>query len=204
MFPELVTGPTTEPVSASEAKSHLRVTTSADDTFIGTLIVAARQAAEKHTNRSFIDQTWQVFLDEWPQGGMGWWDGVRQGSILSYQNPEIRLPLGPVLSVTSITTYDEADVGTVFSSTKYFVDTGKARIVLRTGESWPLPTRRYSGIKILWKSGWTNAAAVPQGIKQAMLVHIAAMYERRGDELTEVSLPALGRTILDQYRWIAL
>ena len=41
---KLITAPAAEPVSTSEAKSHLRVDTTADDTYIGTLMTVARHA----------------------------------------------------------------------------------------------------------------------------------------------------------------
>ncbi len=51
------TPPATEPVSLSEAKLHLKVDTSADDTLISALIAAALQHLERHCNSAFVTQT---------------------------------------------------------------------------------------------------------------------------------------------------
>jgi uncharacterized phiE125 gp8 family phage protein len=43
----LVTGPAEEPVTLTQAKSHLRLDTSLDDAYVASLIVAARQYIER-------------------------------------------------------------------------------------------------------------------------------------------------------------
>lgn len=60
---ETITG--TEPISATEAKSWLKVDFSTDDTLIGMLITAVREAAEKYTGLSLIAKTIEYF-DEAP------------------------------------------------------------------------------------------------------------------------------------------
>lgn len=79
---KLITPPATEPVSLSEAKSHLRVDLPDDDTFITSLITTARQTAEDITRTSFITQTWELSLD-----------------AVDY----LYLPRPPTLSITSVT-----------------------------------------------------------------------------------------------------
>ena len=52
---QVITAATTYPVSLTEAKSHLKVDTTADDTYIESIIKAATQLSEEYTNRFFID-----------------------------------------------------------------------------------------------------------------------------------------------------
>ena len=52
---QVTTAATTYPVSLTEAKSHLKVDTNADDTYIESIIKAATQLSEEYTNRFFID-----------------------------------------------------------------------------------------------------------------------------------------------------
>jgi uncharacterized phiE125 gp8 family phage protein len=51
--------------------------------------------------------------------------------------------------------------------------------------------------------GYTNAAAVPQAIKQAMLLIIGHLYENRSDVLTGTQInemPLASRYLLEPYR----
>ena len=63
---QLVTPPAEEPVSLAEAKQHLRVDGGDDDLLIGSLITAARQAAETKTGRQLITARWKLVLDAFP------------------------------------------------------------------------------------------------------------------------------------------
>ena len=57
---KLITAPAEEPVSLTEAKTHLRVDTSADDTYIARLITSARAHVEEAIlHRPLITQTWE-------------------------------------------------------------------------------------------------------------------------------------------------
>ena len=49
------TPPAVEPVTVAEAKAHLRVDISDDDTYIGTLITAAREWCEEYLDRSALN-----------------------------------------------------------------------------------------------------------------------------------------------------
>ena len=59
---QLITPPAIEPVTLAEAKAHLKVDTTDDDTLITSLIAAARARAEWHTRRAFITQGWMLWL----------------------------------------------------------------------------------------------------------------------------------------------
>ena len=52
---QVITAASTFPVTLTEAKAHLKVDTTADDTYITSLIKAATQLSEEYTNRFFID-----------------------------------------------------------------------------------------------------------------------------------------------------
>lgn len=62
--------PAEEPLTLEEAKNHLRVDADIDedDALINGLIAAARYHAEQVMAwRSFITQTWQLWLEDWPE-----------------------------------------------------------------------------------------------------------------------------------------
>jgi len=62
----IITEPTVEPISLQEAKDHLRIRHSDEDTDIERMITAARRHAEQFTGRAFISQRWRLTLDYLP------------------------------------------------------------------------------------------------------------------------------------------
>ena len=186
---DLVTAPTIEPVTLTEAKDYMRVTSTDDDSLITSLIVVARTGAESFTRRAFITQTWNMLMDNWPASKNNiWWDGVRQLPVSALSGkPRIEVPKAPLISVTHIKTYDDADAATTFASSNYFVSpysgefAAKGRIALRDGSSWPTFTRGPDGIEIQFIAGYgATAADVPSQIKQALLLEVNELYENRG------------------------
>lgn len=164
--PKLITAPAAEPVSASEAKSHMRVDTTADDTYIGTLITVARQNVESHLRRALINQTWELVLDAFPAGAF-------------------RLPKPPLASVTSIKYTDVDGNESTYSSANYIVDTDTepGRVVLKTGQTWPaVVLREASAVRVRYVAGYGAAgSSVPQAIRQAILLVCGSLYENRED-----------------------
>lgn len=187
---KLITAPAVEPISTSEAKSHLRVDLSADDTLIGTLITAARQMAESYTLRSLCTQTWDLYRDNFYQRGFD----VDAGAVT--------IPRPPLQSVTTVTTYDPDDVATVMSSAEYLVDTASepGRVCLNDGDDWPSDLRPRNGVIIRFVAGYGVAADVPQGIKQAILQTVGHLYENREAQ----DMPGLAKLLLDPYRVLYL
>ena len=165
---KLNTAPTEEPVTVDEAKAQCRVDISDDDALIGSYITVARQWAESFRRQKFITQTWELYLDAFPGGGM-----------------LLRLPFGPVQSVSEIAyKADGESTYTAVSSSNYVVDaiSEPARIVLATNGSWPgdalVPV---NGVKITFVCGYGLATAVPESIQQAIKLIVGHLYENRED-----------------------
>lgn len=59
---ETVTG--SEPLSAAEVNTYLKIDFTTDDTLIGTLITGVRQAIEQFTGRALVAKTIEYFDDE--------------------------------------------------------------------------------------------------------------------------------------------
>jgi hypothetical protein len=184
---KLATPPASEPVTTAEAKAHLRISVSSEDTYIGNLITAARQFCEDFTGRAFITQTWELWRDQFPARkacGNDWRDGITEEPI-SYVDGEpgiIEFPKAPLISVTSVTTYNDSDVAAVFSAASYRVDTIRepGRIALVRGALWPVDLRPTSAIKIVATCGYgTTGASVPMAIRQAILLIVAHCFENR-------------------------
>lgn len=182
----LVTAPATEPVSLTEAKLHLRVDATDEDTLITALITAARQLVEEETWRALVTQTWDYVADDWPEGDA------------------LAMPRPPLQSVTSITYVDADGVTQTMPAADYIVDTYQHRVVLADDADWPsddlYPT---SAVRVRYVAGYGAASAVPGPIKQAMLLLIGHLYESReaaivGTIATE--LPLGVRALLAPYR----
>ena len=160
--------PAIEPVSLSEAKEHLRITNSNDDSFINRLITSARQISENFTGLGFIQQSYSIFIDEFPKSGV------------------IKIPKQPFLSLQAINIYDASDNFVAEDLNLYSIDQIQGRIVLKDGYIVPIAKRKVNGIEISFNVGYgANASDVPEDIKTAILLLVASMYENRGNNIQE-------------------
>lgn len=194
---QTVTPAASNPLTTEEAVAHLNALGVGDDTYIASLNVAATAWAEEYTGRAFINRTYKAFLDAWPVDTRG------------YQLTTLDIPKPPLVSVTHVKTYDDADAVTTFSSASYFVDTNslKGRLALRTTAAWPNVARTANGIEIQWVAGYGAAADVPQPIKQAILLLVGHWYANReavkvGETVTDIPMGV--EALLNAYRVWAL
>ncbi len=181
--PTLYTAPATEPVTRTEAKSWMKVDSTDDDTLIDNLIVAAREAAEKYLRRALITQTWTLTVDL-PRSSAC--DDLPDGvydlpvSVLFGELPrEFELPYKPIISITSVVTYNTSNSSSTYSSSNYFLDTASGRLVLNNTAVWPSDLRDKAAVVITYTAGYGAASAVPQSIKHAIMMHIQTMYDSR-------------------------
>lgn len=168
---KLVTSPATEPITLSEAKAQLRVDFSTDDTEITTMIITARKAVEKFLRRQLVTATWDLFLDQFPEGG-----GV------------IEVPLPPLQSITTLKYLDENGNQQTWSSTNYRVDVKSepGRIERAWGVSYPGIRTIANAVEIRFVAGFGAAAAVPEDIKHGILMLLADLYEHRERQAEEI------------------
>jgi len=162
---KLIASPAIEPVSLDEAKSHLRVDGTDDDNLITSLIAAARRWCEKFQRRAYITQTWELWLDSWPEKNY------------------IIIPRPPLQDVSSVKYYGTDDSEYTFDQANYFVDTKSepGRVVLGYKKNWPSVTLRpANGVVVTFTAGYgDNAEKVPEEVKQAMKLLIGHWYEHR-------------------------
>lgn len=186
----LTSAPASEPVTAEELRAHLRAnSTELPDAEANALVTDARTEIENMTGLAFISQSWRLSIDRWPAGGEAWWDGVREMSITElYRTSTIQslaLPRWPLVSITSVTVYDEDSNSTVVNVANTFdVDTYQTpgRITLKRGQTWPVALRANDAIQVIYVAGYANAAAVPSPMKRAVKQLAAFLYSHRGDD----------------------
>jgi uncharacterized phiE125 gp8 family phage protein len=150
-------------ISLSEAKNHLKVENTADDDLITILIKAAQDEVESFTNRTLIATTFDFQLMKFPDCC-------------------IELPVAPVASITSIKYYNTENNEQTWSSENYFYSISEIPFKIRYVDSIPETyPDRFDAINVRFVSGYENAAAVPDALKQAILLLIGDMYDNRGD-----------------------
>ena len=189
-------GPSVEPVTVAEAKSHLRVDTSDDDTYIGTLITAAREWVEAYLDRTLVHTQWRMRLERFPTDS---------------QYP-IELPRPPVVSsgtatAVTITYTPSAGASTVtLDATEYRVDRQATPGVCRPlyGQTWPSHLVDQNSTTVTWWAGYSSdGTSVPAPVKSAILMLVAHLWRNR--EMTaEAALsevPMGTKALLDTIRW---
>ena len=192
---------TTKAVSVADLKTHLRIDSgfTDDDTYLGTLIDSAQNLVETYTNRAITTQTLSLYLDRLPfYSDLKLQEGIFTAPDLEYNSNYIVLPKPPVASVTAVYYYDDSDTQNTFSTAKYYVDTisDQARIVLRTGESWPTvtETRNANAYQVLYVAGYGGANDVPPPIVHAIKLLAGHLYENR-EAVTSLSVNSIPYTI---------
>lgn len=180
-------------LTPAEAKAHLRVDHADDDALIAALIEAATTHLDGWSGilgRALVSQTWrQDFADF--------------GEYL-------RLPLGPVVSVSSVTYYDINDASQTAASASYslLADDYGPYVGLVPGYTWPsVSSTRNAPVSVTYVAGYGTAAAVPQAIKQAALLLIAHWYDFREAVMagqTPTELPFGVRALLTPFRRVGL
>jgi uncharacterized phiE125 gp8 family phage protein len=181
--------PNAEPISLAQAKEWLRLDASDEDDAILQLIRAARKLVEQFSRTVVARTAMRCVLDQWP----------------SFKNDEmfIALPLTPVDQVTEIRVRDAEGVAQPIPKTAYALLEPCEAPLLKWSAPPPAPGVATRGVEIDVVAGYANDA--PPEIRQAILVAIAYLYERRGDVRSEdVALNARLREILGGRRRVRL
>ncbi len=159
----IATAPTVEPVSLEDAKMHLKVDEAYENTLLNALIITAREMCEQILNRALITQTWDMYLDAFPE--------------------IIEVPKPPLASVTYIKYYDTDGNLQTWTASEYSVDTYSkpGKIQPAYSESYPSVRAIPNTINVRFVAGYGAAATdVPYPIKAAILLMIADLFEDRG------------------------
>lgn len=194
---KLISGPATQAITATEAKANSRVNVNDDDTIIALYIDAAIASAEAFLGRALVDQTWDLYLDNFP----------------TTNALEIKIPKPPLIEVVSIKYDDDASPSAeqTVSAADYYVDTvtEPGWIVPAGGATWPSTLSAINSVRIRFRAGYVDNAAsppagiVPADIRQALLLACGSFYEHREDIVigqTAVRLPFGVEDLLRKHR----
>lgn len=184
--PVLITGPTIEPVSLSEAKAWLRLDTIDEDGLVTALITAARLTVEAASRRLLMSQTWRLMMDYWPIGGT------------------VKVQISPFKAILAARSYDIYGNSTAYDPTGFIVDKASepARIMVANNIA-PVTGRPFAGIELDVQLGYgANASDVPQPLRQAILLLVALWFENRGDGIGGAGepLPPAIKALITPYK----
>jgi uncharacterized phiE125 gp8 family phage protein len=189
------TPPAVEPVTVAEAKAHLRVDVSDDDTYIGTLITAAREWCEQYLDRTLVNTQWVMRFDSFPP------DGTQD---IELPRPPMSMA-GTTTAVALTFTYENGTTAT-YSTASYRVDRNSTPGAVKTlyGQTWPPHLMDDNAISVTWWAGYGSAgSSVPAAVRHAILMVVGILYEKRAaaesGSLNEV--PFGVKSLLDSQRW---
>jgi len=194
------TAPAVEPVSVAEAKEHLRVDISDDDTYIGSLITSARKYCEEYLDRALVSQQLTMRMDTFPY---------------EFELPRPPMATSGTLTATTVTyALDPGSSGTAtpttatLSASSYRVDRDATPGRIRTvyNGTWPSHLTDPNAVTVTWWAGYGAAGSdVPQAIRHAMLMLIGHLYENRQAAVATGAVPQdvpFGvKALLDTCKW---
>lgn len=162
----LITPPADLPATLGEVKTFLRVDHDEDDAGISAMLAAAVNLLDGRNGilgRCLEPQTWELLLDRFPEA-------------------EIRLPLGPVASVTSVAYTDPDGAEHTMAAEGYILDNAEGFggwIVPTTVTLWPATLPAVNAVRVRFVAG----TGTPDAIKQSLLAMVAERYDGRTGKL---------------------
>jgi uncharacterized phiE125 gp8 family phage protein len=195
-----VQAPMYDVVDLITAKAALRVDTTADDQRITDLVRAATQMLEGGggqdgiLGRALMPQTWRLELPAWPYSGN-----------YDYAQPQLPLPMPPLIAVTSVTYLDTTAVEQTLDPSIYEIaDSGAGRAIFMLAYSKTFPTAftgRPDAVRIVFDCGYRTLTsptdnAVPEPIRQAILMLVQSLYDRPGQE----DIPTVVHSLIAPFR----
>lgn len=163
--------PVVEPVTLAEARLHLKIDDdiTVEDALVLGWIRTARDLVENYCRRSLVSRTLVLRLD------------------CFYD--EIRLPRGPVQSVSSVKYVDGNGTEQTVSGSLYQADvySTPARIRLVSGAAWPTPKMGHmNAVLVTYLAGYATVNAIPKAARDAMKLILTHLERNRGDESAEM------------------
>lgn len=148
-------------LSAAEAKTHARISTSAEDTLIGNYCLAAQRWIERETSLSLSTAVWRLTLPDFPH------------------DDRIEIPRGPLVNVLSVAYVDTAGDAQTMDSGDLLAWTNRmpGHVQLSPDAAWP-STAPGSEITIDVTVGY---ATLPDLWQLALRVLVATWYQQRED-----------------------
>lgn len=159
----LQTAAAVEPISLAEAKTHLRITGTDDDTYLARLIDVAIATLQQRYWTQICTATFDQYFDNWP-------------------SDHFLLRKHPVLAVSTVKYTDQdGSEQTVSTDTWEQADEdGRGIVRLKYNQVWPSDCRGHEDdIVIRYTAGYGDESVTPEPIKQALLLIVTDLYTFR-------------------------
>jgi len=178
---KIITPAAAQVLTLEAVKHHLKVDTDADDALITGIMTAVRLHAEEHLGRFLLPTVLEQYYNSFAQGAL----------TLFYT---------PVVEVASVKYFDTNGDEQTLAVEQYEIDVTQEPSYMMIGFDKDVPpVRSYpNSVIIRYTAGYANAAAVPEPIKQAMLLMITRYYEHRDDSVFR--MPTTAHYLLNPYR----
>lgn len=175
---------TVRALSVEEAKDYLRVTSTAENEVIRSMIKSAEDIAETKTKRGLCRRQYELILDDFP--------GDTDAIELPYP------PLSATVADVVITYLDETSGNsTTLPATAYTVDykSEPGRVYPSYDNEWPDNVRDVrNAVTIAYYSGYSDC---PETIKSWMKLKVAGMHEYRQPSIDGRWITDLNRDYVD-------
>jgi uncharacterized phiE125 gp8 family phage protein len=171
---KVITPPAVEPLTRAEAKQHMGISYTHNDTLVDSAIRQAREYCEGYQRRKFVTQTLELYLDRFPPCGR-----------IEF------LDCSPVQSITSIKYIDKNGAEHTLDESDYIFDNVSfvSEIKPADGKTWPTDElKSTNSVIIRFVAGYPTVtegegeeevtiAQVPESVKWAMNFHIKSIYD---------------------------
>lgn len=159
----IITPPADQPVTLAETKAFLRVDHDEDDAGISAMLAAAVNLLDGRNGilgRCLEPATWELVLDAFPAA-------------------EIRLPLGPVVSITSVTFTNPDSEDAALPADAYVLAASTFCADVVPAGAWPATAVAPNAVRVRFVAG----TGTPDAVKQAILAMVAERYDGRTGKL---------------------
>ena len=176
-------------VSVADLKAHLRIDDADQDEYLAGLIEAALEYCEAQVQRRYRRQGFKWTSPRWPR--------------------DLVLPVAPVDRTTVVVKYRNAALSeqTVPSANYAAVEIpgGGARIVLKSGNTWPDLGEHAEAVSVEFDAGYATAEEIPILVRHAIKTLAAQLYHapEGGSDRNDPSTPNTVAAMLMPEHWFA-
>jgi uncharacterized phiE125 gp8 family phage protein len=179
---KLITPASSTPITLAQAKAHLRLIDTSEDTLLADYINSATDYVQEDTGRQLVTATWRLTADRFPASAYTWREGVPITTEL-LTDVSFYLERCPVQSITSIKYYDQTGTQQTMSASDYVLDNTSepARVFPALNKMWPFAQPLPASVQIDFVAGYGTAESglIPPRLLSAVRLALGNIYENR-------------------------